>query len=109
LKISNFKVIPLKTFIFNYYLWLFFFLVFSLINPVESAATCNNFPKIFGGNLGHANLYQIDVYNDYLAMAGRTTDSTLTEISEYIPYLAVSSISTGGKYYWAKALSLKEG
>jgi hypothetical protein len=61
-------------------LWVFFFLVFSLINSVESA-TCNNFPKIFGGSSSSSILYQIDVYNDYLAMAGVTYDSTLTGIS----------------------------
>jgi hypothetical protein len=106
LKISNTKVIPLKTFIFNYYLWIFFFLVFSLINPVESA-TCNNFPKIFGGSSGETFLYQIDVYNDYFAMAGSTNDKSIAGKAGYMPYLALSSISTGGKYYWAKALSLK--
>jgi hypothetical protein len=51
------------------------------------------------------------VYNDYLALAGDTWDNSLTGIttSLRIPYLALSSISTAGKYYWAKALSLKTG
>ena len=81
-----------------------------MINSVKST-TCNNFPKIFGGGSGSTNLFQIDVYNDYLAMAGSTTDLSLSGKSEstYIPYLALSSISTGGKYYWAKAVSLKGG
>jgi hypothetical protein len=78
----------------------------SFIGPVKSA-TCNSFPKIFGGSSGHTYLNQIDVYNDYLALAGNTQDNTLTGISSDIPYLALTSISTGGKYYWAKALSLK--
>jgi hypothetical protein len=52
-------------------------------------------------------LKQIDAYNDYLALAGNTNDNSLTGITSYIPYLALASISGGGKYYWAKALSLK--
>ena len=98
----------MKTFSFNYYL-LVFFLLFSLIHSVESAA-CNNFPKIFGGSSGHTYLIHIDVFNDYLALAGGTGDSSLvTGISPYTPYLALSSVSTDNKYYWAKALSLKSG
>jgi hypothetical protein len=79
----------------------------SLIGPVQSATTCNSFPKIFGGSSSNTYLIQIDVFNDYLALAGDTTDNSLTGISSAIPYLALTSISTGGKYYWAKALSLK--
>jgi hypothetical protein len=46
-----------------------------------------------------------------LALAGETFDNTLTGIitSSRIPYLALASISGGGKYHWAKALSLKLG
>jgi hypothetical protein len=54
-------------------------------------------------------LYQIDVYNDYLAMGGSTYDSSITGTTSYIPYVALQSISVGGKFYWAKALSLKTG
>jgi hypothetical protein len=80
-----------------------------LIHSVESAA-CNNLPKIFGGSSGHTFLWHIDVFNDYLALAGGTHDiSLVTGISSFIPYLALSSVSTGGKYYWAKALTLKSG
>jgi len=35
------------------------------------------------------------------------TWGTLTGIYEENPYIALKSISTAGKYYWAKALSLK--
>jgi hypothetical protein len=79
----------------------------SLIGPVQSTTTCNSFPKIFGGGSGHTFLLHIDVFNDYLALAGSTFDNSLTGITttSYIPYLALKSISTGGKYYWAKALS----
>jgi len=77
-----------------------------MIYSVESAA-CNNFPKIFGGSLSNTNLWHIDVYNDYLALAGETSDSSLTGTSTWIPYLALTSVSTGGKYYWAKAFTLK--
>jgi hypothetical protein len=85
---------------------LVFFLVFSLIHSVNSAA-CNNFPKIFGGSSGGTYPLHIDIFNDYLALAGDTYDSSLTGTSSAIPFLALSSISTGGKYYWAKALTLK--
>jgi hypothetical protein len=46
-----------------------------------------------------------------LAIAGSTYEKTLTGIITdlTIPYLALTSISGGGKYYWAKVLSLKAG
>ena len=76
-----------------------------MIHSVESVA-CNNFPKIFGGSLAFTFLYQIDVFNDYLALAGGTGDSSLvTGISPYTPYLALSSVSTDNKYYWAKVFN----
>jgi hypothetical protein len=80
----------------------------SLIGIVQSNTPCNSFPKIFGGNGGDTYLYQIDVYNDYLALAGCTNDDTLTGITtpSENSYLALKSISAGKKYYWAKALSL---
>jgi hypothetical protein len=79
----------------------------SLVGAVRSTPTCNSFPKIFGGSSGHTYLIQIDAFNDFLALAGHTYENTLTGIttSSYIPYLALASISGGGKYYWAKALS----
>jgi hypothetical protein len=81
----------------------------SLIDAFQSTPTCNSFPKIFGGSSGHTYLYHIDAFNDYLALAGDTRDNSLTGIitTSRIPYLALASISGGGKYYWAKALSLK--
>jgi hypothetical protein len=81
----------------------------SLIGAVRSTPTCNSFPKIFGGSSGHTYLVHIDAFNDYLALAGDTFDSSLIRIitSSRIPFLALASISGGGKYYWAKALSLK--
>jgi hypothetical protein len=78
------------------------------IGAVKSTPTCNSFPKIFGGNSGNTPLFDIDAFNDYLALAGDTHDDSLTGItSTFIPYLALASISSGGKYYWVKALSLK--
>ena len=54
---------------------------------------------------------QIDIYNDYLAIVGDIWDTSLTRISvpssTRFPYVALTSLSTGGKYYWAKVLSLK--
>jgi hypothetical protein len=79
-------------------------LLISLIGPVQSTTPCNSFPKIFGGSGGDTYLRQIDVYNDFLALAGDTYDSSLTGIS-LGPFLALTSISLGGKYYWVKTLS----
>jgi hypothetical protein len=79
----------------------------SFISPVQSYTPCNSFPKIFGGSSGNTNLLHIDVFNDYLALAGSTDDNSLTGIASKIPYLALTSISRGGKYYWIKALPLK--
>ena len=42
-------------------------------------------------------------------MGGFTNDITLTGTSDYIPYVALHSISTGGKIYWAKAFTSKTG
>lgn len=63
---------------------------------------CNSFPKIFGGSQADSYLYQIDVFNDYLAMGGYTSDNTLTGLSGR-SYVALHSISVSGKIYWAKA------
>jgi hypothetical protein len=83
-------------------------LLMSFVDPVQSTTPCNSFPKIFGGGSDDTALYHIDVFNDYLALVGHTRDYSLTGITGFnIPYLALTSISTGGKYYWAKALSLK--
>ena len=79
----------------------------SLAGAVKST-TCNSFPKIFGGSVADTGLYHIDVYNDYMALVGNTWDSTISTVaSSLMQYLALTSISTGGKYYWAKVLSLK--
>ena len=76
-----------------------------MIHSVKSAG-CNNFPKIFGGNSRSTSLFHIDVFNDYLALAGGTGDSSLvTGISPYTPYLALTSVSTDNKYYWAKVFN----
>ena len=86
-------------------------LLISKFGAVQSTP-CNSFPKIFGGSVGGTYLNDIDVFNDYLAIAGDIYDSTLAGISlgtKGIPYLALSSISTEGYYYWIKALSLKRG
>jgi hypothetical protein len=84
-------------------------LLISSIVAVQSTPSCNSFPKIFGGSSGDTYPRHIDAFNDYLAIAGHTFDNTLTGIAtaSWIPYLALASISGGGKYYWAKALSLK--
>jgi hypothetical protein len=88
-----------------------FLLLIASLPSIKTTTTCNSFPKIFGGSSRSSYLWQIDVYNDYLAMGGHTFDNTITGITttSYIPYVALQSISTGGKFYWAKALSLKTG
>jgi hypothetical protein len=88
-----------------------FLLLIASLPSIKATTTCNSFPKIFGGSSGHSYLLQIDVYNDYLAMGGHTFDNTITGITtlSWIPYVALQSISVGGKFYWAKALSLKAG
>jgi hypothetical protein len=80
-----------------------------MISAVQSTPTCNSFPRIYGGSKANTSLTHIDAFNDYLALAGATFDNSLTGIITpfKIPYLALASISGGGKYYWAKALSLK--
>ena len=74
----------------------------SFITHVQTS-TCNNFPKILGGTSDDTILYHLDVYNDYLALAGYTKDASLAPTISFNPYLALSSISVPGKYYWAKA------
>ena len=88
-----------------------FLLLIASLPSIKATTTCNSFPKIFGGSSGRSYLFQIDVYNDYLAMGGSTFDNSITGIttSTFIHYVALQSISTGGKFYWAKALSLKTG
>jgi len=56
------------------------FLMIALL-PSINASTCNSFPKIFGGSIADSYLTQIDVYNDYLAMAGDTKDNSITGMS----------------------------
>jgi hypothetical protein len=89
------------------YSFLAFLLFLSLITAVQSSPSCNSFPKIFGGNLSLTNLRHIDAFNDYLAIAGETSDYSLIRITltNAFPYLALTSISGGGKYYWAKAFT----
>jgi hypothetical protein len=79
-----------------------------LIGGVQSSSTCKSFPKIFGGNVENTKLGQIDVFDDYLVMVGGTYDNLLTGKQFEVPYIALTSISTGGKYYWAKALTSME-
>ncbi len=50
---------------------------------------------------------QIDVYKDYLAMAGITLDNSLLgyAFTIYNSYVAMMSVSTSGLFYWAKSMS----
>ena len=74
----------------------------------SAPATCNSFPKIFGGGGDHTFILQIDVFEDYLAMVGDTRDTTLKGLSSGIrPLIAVTSVAIPDYYYWAKVHSLK--
>jgi hypothetical protein len=86
-----------------------FLLVIASSPSIKATTTCNSFPKIFGGSEEHSYLWQIDVYNDYLAMTGEINDNSVTGMLTPIPvpYIALHSISVGGKFYWAKAFLLK--
>ncbi len=53
-------------------------LAISMAVEVKGITNCNSFPKILGANQGNTILNQIDVYSDYLAMAGHTLDNALT-------------------------------
>ena len=76
----------------------------------SAPATCNSFPKIFGGAGSQTYLLHIDVFADYLAMVGDTDDTTLTGLSSiYRPFIAVTSVAIPDYYYWAKVHSLKTG
>jgi hypothetical protein len=74
---------------------------------IKATNRCNSFPKIFGGSNEETFLRQIDVFNDFLAIAGNTWDNSLTGITSSIPFVVLQSISVCGKIYWAKAFSLK--
>jgi hypothetical protein len=80
------------------------------IIKISSQATCNSFPKIFGGSGSDSVLYHIDVFADYLAMVGDTWDNTLAGLSYagYIPFIAVTSVAIPDYYYWAKVLYLEK-
>jgi hypothetical protein len=53
----------------------------SFINSVQSTTTCNSFPKILGASSSNTIVWHIDVFNDYLALAGDTWDNILTGIT----------------------------
>ena len=53
---------------------------------------------------------QIDVFDDYMAMAGHTYDNSLTGVNTLgssLPYIAMQSITMAGKIYWGKVFSEK--
>ena len=60
-----------------------------MITSINLIKALNSFPKVLGANDGDTYLHQIDVYKDYLAMAGCTLASELTKTSNQIPYVAV--------------------
>ena len=78
---------------------------------LDAATSCSSFPKIFGGSFGTTTIFQIDVFDDYLANCGYTLDSSLTGVTStsWIPFISLTSISVSTKYYWSKAFPLKTG
>jgi hypothetical protein len=88
---------------------LIYILIMILVDSYQ-ALTCNSFPKIFGGSGQYSYLCHIDVFGDYLAMAGDISDLTLAAgLIKGIryPLIAVTSVAIPDTYYWAKVLSLK--
>lgn len=49
---------------------IFLLLAFHTVSPATSP--CNNFPLIFGGSIGDTSIFQIDIFDDYLAIGGST-------------------------------------
>ncbi len=56
----------LKT-INNFFLMLFMFL---MISQTQAYTPCKSFPKFFGSGLAKTILYDMDVFDDYLAFGG---------------------------------------
>ncbi len=79
-----------------------------IINSRQALICNNSFPKIFGGSFDHTWLEHIDVFEDRLAMVGKTNDLSLTR-STAGPFIALASITIPDQYYWAKVISLKSG
>ena len=79
------------------------YLLLIFASVIKASPLCNSFPKIFGGYPG-----DIDVFEDYLALAGDLHDSSLSGLtvaqSYRMPYIALMSISKSSKIYWAKGL-----
>jgi hypothetical protein len=50
-------------------------------------------------------MHQIDVFGDYLALSGRSEDTTIA--SGVGSLIALASIEIPDLYYWAKVFSLK--
>ncbi len=82
-----------------------------IISSINANPPCNIFPKFFGGGVGDTFIYQIDVFNDYLALGGHTLDNQLTGLTSTspFPYIALASISMSTMYYWSKVFSLMPG
>jgi hypothetical protein len=70
LKLIN-MIIIVKKIRLNYSLVLLS-LIFASSSPTIKAVDCNSFPKIFGGSSQDSRLFQFDVFQDFLAMAGDT-------------------------------------
>ena len=85
-----------------YWLWHILHFIVRFI-PSAAPVPCNSFPKIFGGSLSNSDIGNIDVFDDYLAFSGWTSDSSLTSFNSWRPYIALTSISMN-MYYWARAL-----
>jgi hypothetical protein len=102
----------------NYYIkWKFGLVVTimvaeTLISSPGNALSCStNFPKILGGdpstnsNTGDTYLYQIDIFQDYLALGGKLSSYSLTGTSSNVPYMAVLSVANCALLNWAKAFT----
>jgi hypothetical protein len=84
--------------------WLITTIHVSITFTSSAAVPCNSFPKIFGGSSGFTLVYQIDVFDDYLAFAGGSYAFDLTQAFPLVPYITLTSISMN-KYFWSKAFN----
>jgi hypothetical protein len=56
-------------------------LLSSSILQTQASTQCNSFPKIFGSDLAGTFFNDMDVYEDYIGVAGDTSDRYLFGIT----------------------------
>jgi hypothetical protein len=72
------------------------FTLIMILDNFNQAFALNSFPKIFGGSGNGTFINQIDVFADYLTMAGRTFDTTLATgltVGIGYPFVVMTSVA----------------